>query len=79
MINLSLLMGCVPQGFDVPLVKPLLTKQSLDPAVLASSRPVFNLLKIGLTLILDLSTLSQIFERIVLKQVTDYLQRIDSY
>ncbi|MHC5954189.1 hypothetical protein ACYTX9_09755, partial [Streptococcus pyogenes] len=36
MINLSLIIGYVPQAFKVAVVKPLLKKPSLDPTVLAN-------------------------------------------
>uniref|UniRef100_A0A669DXW8 Reverse transcriptase domain-containing protein n=1 Tax=Oreochromis niloticus TaxID=8128 RepID=A0A669DXW8_ORENI len=62
MINLSLIISYVPQAFKVALVKPLLKKPSLDPAVLANYRPISNL-----------PFISNILERVVV--VTDYLQR----
>uniref|UniRef100_A0A669C4E4 Reverse transcriptase domain-containing protein n=1 Tax=Oreochromis niloticus TaxID=8128 RepID=A0A669C4E4_ORENI len=64
MINLSLIIGYVPQAFKVAVVKPLLKKPSLDPAVLANYRPVSNL-----------PFISNILERVVVKQLTDHLQR----
>uniref|UniRef100_A0A669EZ27 Reverse transcriptase domain-containing protein n=1 Tax=Oreochromis niloticus TaxID=8128 RepID=A0A669EZ27_ORENI len=59
MINLSLIIGYVPQAFKVAVVKP-----SLDPAVLANYRPISNL-----------PFISKILERVVVKQLTDHLQR----
>uniref|UniRef100_A0A669EKP4 Reverse transcriptase domain-containing protein n=1 Tax=Oreochromis niloticus TaxID=8128 RepID=A0A669EKP4_ORENI len=64
MINLSLIIGYVPQAFKVAVVKPLLKKPSLDPAVLANYRPISNL-----------PFISKILERVVVKQLTDHLQR----
>ncbi|MEY6593917.1 RNA-directed DNA polymerase, partial [Listeria monocytogenes] len=48
----------------VAVVKPLLKKPSLDPAVLANYRPISNL-----------PFISNILERVVVKQLTDHLQR----
>ena len=64
MINLSLIIGYVPQAFKLTVVKPLLKKPSLDPAVLANYRPISNL-----------PFISNILERVVVKQLTDHLQR----
>ena len=64
MINLSLIIGYVPQAFKLAVVKPLLKKPSLDPAVLANYRPISNL-----------PFISKILERVVVKQLTDHLQR----
>uniref|UniRef100_A0AAZ1Y2P9 Reverse transcriptase domain-containing protein n=1 Tax=Oreochromis aureus TaxID=47969 RepID=A0AAZ1Y2P9_OREAU len=64
MINLSLIIGYVPQAFKLAVVKPLLKKPSLDPAVLANYRPISNL-----------PFISNILERVVVKQLTDHLQR----
>uniref|UniRef100_A0A669FAZ4 Reverse transcriptase domain-containing protein n=1 Tax=Oreochromis niloticus TaxID=8128 RepID=A0A669FAZ4_ORENI len=64
MINLSLIIGHVPQAFKVAVVKPLLKKPSLDPAVLDNYRPISNL-----------PFISKILERVVVKQLTDHLQR----
>uniref|UniRef100_A0A669B839 Reverse transcriptase domain-containing protein n=1 Tax=Oreochromis niloticus TaxID=8128 RepID=A0A669B839_ORENI len=64
LINLSLIIGYVPQAFKVAVVKPLLKKPSLDPAVLCNYRPISNL-----------PFISKILERVVVKQLTDHLQR----
>ena len=56
-MNKSLSSGIVPQCFKHALVKPLLKRASLDPNCLKHYRPVSNL-----------SFLSKVLERIVLKQ-----------
>ena len=62
MINLSLLSGYVPQSFKVAVIKPPLKKPTLDPGVLANYRPISNLL-----------FLSKILEKVVAKQLCDFL------
>ena len=62
MINLSLLSGYVPQSFKVAVIKPLLKKPTLDPGVLANYRPISNL-----------PFLSKILEKVVAKQLCDFL------
>ena len=62
MINLSLLSGYVPQSFKVAVIKPLLKKPTLDPGVLANYRPISNL-----------PFLSKILEKVVTKQLCDFL------
>ena len=55
--------GIVPQCFKHALVKPLLEKASLDPNCLKNYQPVSNL-----------PFLSEVLERIVLKQFLQHLQ-----
>ena len=62
MINLSLLSGYVPQSFKVAVIKPFLKKPTLDPGVLANYRPISNL-----------PFLSKILEKVVAKQLCDFL------
>ncbi|XP_034047153.1 proline-rich receptor-like protein kinase PERK10 [Thalassophryne amazonica] len=64
MINLSLLVGYVPQASKVAAIKPLLKKPSPDPAIPANHRPISNP-----------PSLSKIPERAAAKQPTDHLQR----
>ena len=61
-INNSLSTGSFPTIFKQALVTPLLKKPSLDPNILKNYRPISNL-----------SFLSKITEKVVLKQLTDYL------
>ncbi|XP_051242969.1 uncharacterized protein LOC127355793 [Dicentrarchus labrax] len=62
MIRLSLLSGYVPQSFKVAVIKPLLKKPTLDPGVLANYRPISNL-----------PFLSKILEKVVAKELCDFL------
>ena len=62
MIILSLLSGYVPQSFKVAAIKTLLKKPTLDPGVLANYRPISNL-----------PFLSKILEKVVAKQLCDFL------
>ena len=61
-INNSLLSGSFPDSFKTAVVKPLLKKSSLDPNVLKNYRPVSNL-----------SFLSKVLEKVILKQLFEYL------
>ena len=63
MMNTSLATGIVPQSMKHALVKPLLKKPNLDPECLNNYRPVSNL-----------SFLSKVLERIVLRQLLDHLE-----
>ena len=61
--NKSFSSGIVPHCFKHALVRPLLTKASLDPNCLKHYRSVSNL-----------PFLSKVLERIVLKQILQHLQ-----
>ena len=61
-INRSLLSGEVPSEFKTDVVKPPLTKASLDPNQMKNYRPVSNL-----------PFLSKILEKVVLMQLTNHL------
>ena len=52
----------MPQSFKVAVIKPLLKKPTLDPGILANYRPISNL-----------PFLSKILERVVAKQLCDFL------
>ncbi|KAK7096607.1 hypothetical protein V1264_005883 [Littorina saxatilis] len=65
-VNDSLLSGVFPSLFKTALVKPLLKKSNLDVNVLKNYRPVSNL-----------SFLSKIIEKVVLKQLLVYLNTHD--
>lgn len=52
------------QAFKVTVIERSLKKSSRDPAFLTNYRPISNL-----------SFISKILERVVVKQLTDYLQR----
>ena len=67
-MNMSLLSGYVPQSFKVAVIKPLLKKHNLDPEVLANYRPISNL-----------PFLSKILEKVVAKQLCDYLKNNDLF
>lgn len=60
--NYSLLTGTFPQALKSAVVKPLLKKTNLDPLVLNNFRPISNL-----------SFLSKILEKLVFRQLNDYL------
>lgn len=64
MINLFLIIGYVLQVFKVVVVKFLFKKLFLDLVVLVNYRLIFNFFFI-----------LKIFERVVVKQLIDYLQR----
>ena len=55
-------MGVVPTGFMSAYVRPLLQKADLDPADVKSYRPISNF-----------SVESKLLERLVARQLTDYL------
>ena len=65
-VNNSLASGVFPSLFKTALVKPLLKKSSLDVNILKNYRPVSNL-----------SFLSKIIEKVVLKQLLLYLNTHD--
>ena len=64
LMNLSLSTGIVPSNFKAAVIKPLLKKPSLDPELVRNYRPISNL-----------PFLSKVQERIVAKQIVDYLTR----
>ena len=61
LFNLSLSSGVVPISFKHAMVKPLIKKPSLDPENLQNYRPISNL-----------SFLSKILEKNVVKHLSDY-------
>jgi hypothetical protein len=61
-INKSLETGIFPSSYKLPLVSPLLKKQSLDPDVCKNYRPVSNL-----------AFLAKILEKVVASQLNDHL------
>lgn len=61
-INQSLTTGYVPQSFKVAVIKPLIKKPNLDTSVLSNYRPISNL-----------PFLSKILEKVVAKQLNDFL------
>jgi len=60
--NRSMSLGVVPSLFKVAYITPLLKKSDLDPADVKSYRPISNL-----------SVLSKLLERLVARQLIDYL------
>ena len=62
LFNLSLQSGSVPSVFKAAYVTPLLKKTDMDAADVRSYRPISNL-----------SVLSKLLERLVVRQLTDYL------
>ena len=62
LITSSLISGTFPQELKTALVKPLLKKPNLDPLVLQNYRPISNL-----------PFLSKLLEKIVLLQLSDFL------
>jgi hypothetical protein len=62
LFNRSLLQGAVPSAFKSAYITPLLKKPDLDPAESKSYRPISNL-----------SVLSKTLERLVARQLLDYL------
>ena len=62
MFNRSLLAGSVPTIFKAAYITPLQKKPDLDPADVRSYRPISNL-----------SVLSKLLERLVARQLLDYL------
>lgn len=63
LVNLSLLLDVFPDDMKFAVVIPLLKKPDLNPDVLNNYRPVFNL-----------SFLSKVIERAVVKQLHAYLE-----
>ena len=61
-VNESFLSGIFPSMFKTAIVKPLLKKPSLDQDYLKNYRPVSNL-----------SFLSKVAEKLVLSQLSEYL------
>lgn len=62
MFNASLQQGIVPSTFKSAFITPLLKKPDLDSADVKSYRPISNL-----------SVLSKLLERLVERQLLDYL------
>jgi hypothetical protein len=62
LLNRSLLDGSVPPTFKAAYITPMLKKTDLDPADVKSYRPISNL-----------SVLSKLLERLVARQLLDYL------
>jgi len=62
LVNRSLSGGLVPQEFKAAYITPLLKKATLDPADVKSYRPISNL-----------SVMSKLLERLVARQLLDYL------
>jgi len=62
MFDDSLPFGSVPSAFKAAYITPLLKKVNLDPADVRSYRPISNL-----------SVMSKLLERLVAKQLVDYL------
>jgi len=62
LFNCSLLSGIVPLTFKHAIVKPLIKKTSLDPENLKNFRPISNL-----------PFLSKVLEKLVAKQLNDYM------
>ena len=67
-INNSLTSGTFPDAYKHAMVTPLLKKQNLDNNVLKNYRPISNL-----------SFLSKLLERIVLKQIIEYLNNFNLF
>jgi hypothetical protein len=63
LVNLSLSLGVFPDDMKLAVVTPFLKKPNLNPDVLNNYRPVSNL-----------SFLSKIIERVVIRQLHDYLE-----
>ena len=63
-INQSLQSGTVPTTFKHAIVFPSLKKDNLDPLVLKNYRPISNL-----------SFISKILEKVVLKQTCKHLEK----
>jgi hypothetical protein len=63
LMNRSLVLGVVPSVFKSAYITPLLKKADLDPADAKSYRPISNL-----------SVLSKLLERLVARQILDYLR-----
>ena len=63
LMNLSLSTGIDPSNFKAAVIKPLLKKPGLDPELVRNYQPMSNL-----------PVLSKVQERIVAKQIVDYLK-----
>ena len=66
LFNHSMLAGQFPATFKEAFITPAVKKSGLDPTDVGSYRPISNL-----------SVISKLLERIVAKQLTDYLQSGD--
>jgi len=66
LFNRSLAAGRFPSAFKEAFVTPVIKKPSLDAAEVSSYRPISNL-----------SVISKLLERLVTKQLTDYLRSAD--
>jgi len=64
LFNRSLASGFVPEVFKVAYITPLLKKSDMDPADVRSYRPISNL-----------SVVSKLLERLVARQLLDYLNK----
>jgi len=62
LFNRSMSLGVVPASFKEAYITPLLKKSDMDPAEVKSYRPISNL-----------SAVSKLLERLVARQVLDYL------
>ena len=67
LVNESISTGIVPTKIKAALVTPLLKKPSLDKNVMENFRPVSNL-----------SFISKLTERVVLKRLTDHIFCVSS-
>ena len=67
-INKSLTIGEMPESLKTAVVHPLLKKSMLDPQELSNYRPVSNL-----------SFLSKVLERVVLKQLQEHMDNCGYY
>ena len=66
LFNRSMLAGHFPAAFKEAFITPVIKKPGLDTADACSYRPISNL-----------SVISKLLERVVAKQLTDYLQSAD--
>jgi len=66
LFNRSLAAGRFPLAFKEAFVTPVIKKSGLDAAQVSSYRPISNL-----------SVMSKLLERLVAKQLTDYLRSAD--
>jgi len=66
LFNRSMRSGHFPTTFKEAFITPVIKKAGLDSADIGSYRPISNL-----------SVISKLLERIVAKQLTDYLQSTD--
>jgi len=63
LVNASLLTSTVPIAMKAAVVTPILKKDNLDSTVISNYRPISNL-----------SFMSKVIERVVCKQLTQYLE-----